>query len=353
MTIQTGAILQDVRQSAFAGKSVNSMRPYIGKDGKPYITVHIGGDRNDPKNYTKQLVANAALRYDEWRRLDDAVVIAGKQRLIGFEDLKRNGLVYTMNNAMASTVLTYERLSEAMEAEVNINPARRTAGDAVDFETVHLPIPVVHSDFTLNDRLLQESRNRGDGLDTLNAAAAARRVAEKLEDMLFGASSSLTYGGGVIYTYLTEPNINTVSLSIDWDNSSMTSTLLIADVMAMIQASINDLHYGPWMLYVPTAYQMILAEDYSVSGASSQTRTQRIMMIDGIQGVKVVDRLAANTVLLVQMTSDVVDFVDGLPIQNIHWSTEGGFVHNYKVITIQVPRVKSDYNDKSGIVKLA
>jgi hypothetical protein len=63
--------------------------------------------------------------------------------------------------------------------------------------------------------------------------------------------------------------------------------------------------------------------------------------------------LPADTVLLVQMTSDVVDLVDGMPIQTVQWDTEGGFIHNYKVMTIQVPRVKSDYNNRSGIVKLS
>ncbi len=347
-----GAIIQDIR-SLSLGRTSNDMRPFIGSDGEPYVTVHKGGDRKDPANYTKQLVANATLRYDEWRTLDDAVLKAGMQRLVGFEDLKRNGLTYPLNNAMASTVLTYERLSEAMEAQVSINPAHKTGGDAVTHETVHLPIPVVHSDYIINDRLLQESRNRGDGLDVMNAEAAARKVAEKLEDMLFGATSLLTYGGGAIYTYLTEPNINTVSLSIDWDTSSMTAALLLADVIAMKQASITDRHFGPWMLYIPTAYQTALMEDYSVSGSSAQTRSQRIMAIEGIQGIKVVDRLATDTVLLVQMTKDVVDVVDGMPIQNVQWSTEGGFVHNYKVLTIQVPRVKSDYNNRSGIVKLS
>ena len=84
-----------------------------------------------------------------------------------------------------------------------------------------------------------------------------------------------------------------------------------------------------------------------------KTIRQRILDLDGIQKVRVVDRLTDDVCLLVQMTSDVVDLVDGMPIQTIEWDTEGGFIHNYKVMTIQVPRVKSDYNNKSGVVKLS
>lgn len=352
--MKEGAIIQDIRQLGVNyGKSAESMRPFIGKDGKFYVNIYKGGKKSDPKSYGKKLVTNATLRYDEWRTLDEAVLRAGMQRLVGFEDLRRNGLVYNLNNAMGTTVLTYERLSEAMEADVNINPVKKTGGDAVDFETVHLPIPVTHSDFIINERLLQESRNRGESLDTLNAEAASRKVAEKLEDMLFGSTSPIEYGNGVAYTYLTEPNINTVTLTENWDASGKTPAEILADVKAMKQASINDRHYGPWMLYIPTAYETVLDDDYSTSGNSNMTVRQRILLLEGIQGISVVDRLAANTVLLVQMTRDVVDLVDGMPIQTVEWTTEGGFVNNYKVMTIQIPRVKSDYNDRSGIVKLA
>jgi hypothetical protein len=77
------------------------------------------------------------------------------------------------------------------------------------------------------------------------------------------------------------------------------------------------------------------------------------MKIEGIKGIKVIDVLAANNVLLVQMTPDVVRLVKGMAIQNVEWQTEGRFINKYKVMTIQVPQVRSDYNQKSGIVHLA
>jgi len=53
------------------------------------------------------------------------------------------------------------------------------------------------------------------------------------------------------------------------------------------------------------------------------------------------------------MTSNVVRLVQGMGIQNIQWKEEGNFVTKFKVITIQVPQIRSDYNEKSGIVHLA
>lgn len=345
---------QRLHEVSYLNNASGYMRPFIGKDGKAYVLNYKGGKRDDITNYEKQLVSNATLRYDEWRRLDDAVLKVAEQRLVGYNDLRRNGLVYQLNNPMATTVLTWEQMSDAMEAALSIDPIRRTQGDRVTFETKHIPIPIVHSDYTIGERVLQESRVRGNGLDTLSAERATRKVLVQLEDMLFGSTSSLTYGGGTIYTYLTHPDINTINFDSTgvWTAAGKTAANIKDDVLAMKSASIADKHYGPWMLYVPTAYETVLDDDYSVSGASSKTVRQRIMDISGIQGIQVVDRLAANTVLLVQMTSDVVDLIDGMGIQNVEWSSEGGFVHNYKVMAIQIPRIKSDINNTSGIVKL-
>ncbi len=339
-----------------SSKGADGMRPFIGKDGKPYILQHRGGSRDDLKNYERKLVVNATLRYDEWRALDAAVLKVAEQRLVGFEDLKRNGLVHPLSNAMAKTVLTYQGMSDGLEAGISIDPIKRTQGDRVQFETKHIPLPVIHSDYQIPERILLESRNIGNGLDTLNAERAARKVAQKLEDMLFGSTSSFTYGGGVIYTYLTHPDINTVSFASSgeyWDDSGVDGPDIKTNVLEMKQASINDNYFGPWMLYIPTDYETIMDDDYDVSGASLKTIRERILEIGGIQGIKVVDRLADDTVILVTMQSDVVDYIDGMPMQNVQWDTEGGFMHNYKVMTIQIPRVKSDYNDASGVVVLS
>lgn len=343
----------DTAQNFLANKGSDQMRPFIAEDGKPYVLAFKGGDRSNIKNYEQKLVTNATLRYDEWRTLDDAVVKVAEQRLVGFDDLRANGLVKPLGNAMGTTVLTWEEMSDAMEAEVNIDPVKRTKSDAVQFNTNHIPIPVIHADYQISERLLQESRNRGSGLDVLNAERAARKVAEKLEDMLFGAAATLAYGGGTIHSYISFPDNTDVSLATAWNDGAMTPALILADVIAMKQASIDSKFYGPWILYVPAAYDTVMDEDYDTSGTSTQTIRQRIESINGISKVQVVDRLPADNVLLVSMQSDVVDLIDGMPFQNVQWATEGGFLHHYKVMTIQVPRVKSDYNSNCGIILLS
>jgi uncharacterized linocin/CFP29 family protein len=332
---------------------INNMRPYIGKDGRAYVMNHTGGDPKKPENYQAVPVNNAVLRYDEWRALDDAVVRVAEDRLVGYEDLRSKGLVRPLGNAMGTTVLTWEEMSDAMEANVSIDPVKRGNNDQVDFSTSHIPIPVIYADYSISERILQESRNRGNGVDTMNAERAARKVAEKLENMLFGATATLSYGGGTIHSYVSHPDVNDVALATAWTDGAMTPALILADILAMKSALIADGYYGPYMIYIPTAYETVLDEDYTTSNSNTKTIRQRILDISSVEDIKVVDKLPADNVLMVTLNSDVVDIIDGLPMQNVQWDTEGGMVHNYKVMTIQVPRVKSDYNGASGIALLA
>ena len=56
---------------------------------------------------------------------------------------------------------------------------------------------------------------------------------------------------------------------------------------------------------------------------------------------------------MVQLTSDVVRLVRGMPIQNVQWTEEGQFVTKYKVMTIQVPQIRSDQEGKTGLIHIS
>jgi len=154
---------------------------------------------------------------------------------------------------------------------------------------------------------------------------------------------SYSFGGGVIYSYLNHPSRNEVTITA-WDDSAKTARGIVDDVLAMKQAAIDAKHYGPYKVYIPTAYETVLDEDYEDTGTTSTNKTIR---------QKVVDTLTANNVVLVQMTQDVVRLVRGMPIQNVEWSVEGKFINKYKVMTIQVPQVRADQEGNSGVVHAA
>ncbi|HUU87156.1 MAG TPA: major capsid protein, partial [Candidatus Glassbacteria bacterium] len=209
-------------------------------------------------------------------------------------------------------------------------------------------------------RVLAASRSLGNALDTITAERAARRVNEALEKMLF---TDVTYGFGEkddrnrnsIYSYVNHPDRNQVAFTANhWDHAATTAANILADVLLMKTSAIAGLHYGPWQMYIPTNYDVKLDNDYdSLQTGTTDTIRSRILKIAGISGIKVVDTLTADNVLLVQMTSDVVRLVRGMGLTNVEWDTEGKFITKYKVLCIQVPQIRSDQNGKSGIVHMA
>lgn len=352
-------------QGAFANELVSagtfnahSMRPFIGADGRPYVNVYKGsGDKRDIKNYIVQPATYATLRRDEWKQLDEAILEVSRQRLTGVDDLVSKGLTYNLGNAMGTTVLEWHDVGEAMEADLTMDGVTRGIGDRIVYQHNYLPIPIIHVDYEINARVLEASRRLGNPLDTTSAERATRKVREKLEDMLF-TNTTYTFGAtdsrsrNTIYSYVNHPDRNTVSLTVAWDASSTTPARILADVLAMKKASIAAYHYGNWMLYIPTDYETVLDQDYDTTTPGTTIR-DRIMKIGGIDGIKVVDRLATDNVLLVQMTSDVVRLVRGMDIQSVEWQTEGKFITKYKIWTIQVPQIRSDQNGRCGIVHMS
>ncbi len=349
--IQSGKPFGQVAQKYMAaGLSVDNMRPFVGEDQGSYVTRVVGNDRKAVNIPPQTIVGNATLRRDEWKDLDTAVMKAARERLVGVGDLTSRGLEYNITNGMGRTVLEYHDMNDPGEADIGMSPVAKGKNDAPDYSTNYLPLPIIYSDFTVDERLLQTSRNMGDSIDTTMAESAARRVTEKLETLFF-TDTSYAFGGGTIYSYISHPDINSVSLSTNWDASDGAGSAIIDDVRQMKKAAIGARKYGPFMLYIPTDYETMMDLDYS--SQYPKTIKQRILEISGILDVKVVDTMPDDTVLLVEMTSETVRLINGLPIKVVQWDTQGGMIHHFKVMTIQVPQIRSDQNSRSGIVKLA
>ena len=340
---------------------VGMMKPFLDSKNRPCVTIFAGGDAKNPDNYKTQFInTNATLRRDEWKTLDDAVLAISEIRLGGVQDLIDSGLTYNLGNGMGSTVLEWHDVSDALEATATMDGVTRGQNDRPNFKTNYLPLPIIHSDYEINSRVLASSRSQGNPLDTTMAERAARKVNLLLEQMLFTAT---TYSWGdaddrsrnSIYSYINHPDRCLVTLSTygSWTASGTTGAEIVASVLAMKQASINAHHYGPnWKIYIPTAYETVLDTDYDYTIPGITIR-ERVMKIGGISGIKVVDSLTADNVLLVQMTSDVVRLVRGMGIQNVHWQEEGRFINKYKVMTIQVPQIRSDQDGNSGVVHMS
>ena len=297
------------------------------------------------------LRTHATLRREEWLEFDAIVVQLARDRLGIADDLISRGLVKPLKNAMGTTILTWETQSDMRPAEVTMDAITRQRRDRINYETVSLPIPIIHHDFQINARALAASRNLGESLDTTMAAESTLQVVEEIEDMVINGVSNFQFAGSVIYGYATHPNRNLVSLATSWTDSGKTGEQILDDVQLMVAAAHADRMFGPYMLYIPTAYGLEIDNDYKANG--DKTTRERILQLQGIDGIRTADKMTADNVLLVQMTSNVVDLVVGQQPAMIEWEEEGGLQLFFKVMSIMVPRVKATQTSQSGIVHMS
>lgn len=336
-----GGVANTLLQNNF---SVNVLRPWIGKDGRAYIARNQGG-----KMVACPVpVGNAALRHEEWKILDEAIVAAAKPRLRVVADLRAAGLTYNIPDGMGKTVLMTENVSDISAADISMDPARETAGDRPDYDLANLPLPVIHKDFFFNARQIATSRNLGAPIDVTTAQLAARRVAEEAEKLALGTTGSFAYGGGTIYGLTNFPSRLTKVLT-DPTSSGWTPKDTVTEVLAMKQQSMDAFHYGPWVLYTSPSWDQFLDEDYSTLKGDNTLR-ERLKKIENIRDIRTADYLTGYQMVLVQQTSDVVREVIGMDITTVQWESMGGMRLHFKVMAILVPQLRADHNGNTGIV---
>lgn len=339
------------------------MKKKIQDLGTDLIMLRPGGGIQVRGNVASRLIANgmdadalrtnSTLRKDEWKLLDEKVVKISRQRLVGVGDLVSRGLTYNIPNGLGVTVLETEVESDMAAAEMNMTGSARGDNDAVTFDIGYLPLPIVHRGFQISIRKLEASRKLGQPLDVTQAGIAARKVAEKVETVLFQGASTYTFGAGVLYGYVDHPSINTATLGTAWDVSSgHPGSDIVGQVREMKQKSVTAKHYGPWILYVPGNYETVMDNDYSIQYPNVTIR-DRIKKIEGIEDVKVADYLADDNVLLVELQEDTIRMVIGLQPTTVEWESEGGMVFHFKVMTIMVPQIRADKDGNCGIVLLS
>lgn len=298
----------------------------------------------------KALRSNAALQYDEWKALDDAVRKVATRRMPLTRALISRGLTVDLPDAMGSTVYQYQDVSDMQPAELSMSIRSVSTEDAVDFGTKYLPIPIAHKGFRIDGRVLAASQKSGMPLDTTMAETATRLVAEKIEASHLTASAP-TFGGGTLYGVTTHTSANAVTLSANWDASAKTGNLILDDVLSMIQACINDRHYGPYLLCIPTAYQTVLSNDFKANSDSSIR--ERLMEIDVLEDIIVCDFMTANTCALFELSAETARIIDGIQPTLIEWEEPGTMDHHFRVIAIMVGQFRADYAGRMGVAVLS
>jgi hypothetical protein len=292
------------------------------------------------------LVANAArtLRHEEHIRYDAALLNVATRRRSALSHLQAAGLVRNLGG-IGVLVSGYERAGELTGASVSMDARAQGDKDRLTFDTVGVPIPVFHKEWDLNARSLAASRTNGSSLDTSMIEIAGRTVLEEMESHVFNGVPKLQSDGHKLYGYATHPDRNTYALGADW--SADTGAGIVDDALAMVNIQIADLFRGPYVLYVGTDYATNLEKDYSAAKGDN-TIKQRLEAISQISRVEIADFMDPAAVILVQMTSDVVDLAVAVDLQNIQWAIQP-MNTEYMTYAMMAIRVKSEKNGRSGI----
>ena len=351
------------------------MRPYIDRKGHKCVTLKTNRMIFNEKlkqlvpEYKKVTVSDAihmgfpidsyvanatTLRKEEWIMFDTVVLREARQRLRAWSDLAAANS-FSGFDGMSKTILEHETMSDPGVAVVDMDGLAEGPNDERQLQLEGLPLPITHSDFYFSQRKLAVSRNMGLPLDTTQAEAAGRRVAETIEQTLIGTITGITYGVAASYSnsprvegYTTHPDrLTKIDLTVP-DGTNAATTL--GEVLTMIQTLANQRFFGPFMLYHSTDWDEFMDDDY-VAASPQNTLRERLRKIEAVTDVRRLDFLTSTfTLLLVQMTSDVARAVIGMDFTTVQWPTQGGMRQNFKVMTIQVPQIRSTFAGRSGIM---
>jgi uncharacterized linocin/CFP29 family protein len=296
------------------------------------------------------LVVNSTLKKDEWEELDRRVVMAAVAPLVIVNFLVARGLTRSLGG-LGTLVAQYNQVSEMTAATANMRGHSGVEKDLIDTDLVGVPVPIIFKEYEIDQRLLLSSRRMGDGLDVSNGAAAARVVAEKIEDLAINGDTSINLNGATIYGLTSHPDRNTGTAAAfgggDWGTiGNVTPT--ISGMIAVLQ---GDGYYGPYAVWAATTQFNQAALNFFTDG-SGDTAADRVRRMAGVESFEQSPQLDAGEVVVVALTPEVAEIatVPGyFPVTNVEWTSGDAMLNGYKVLAAMTPMIKSDYAGHSGI----
>ncbi len=276
--------------------------------------------------------------------IDKAVVNVGLQRLVIAADLMAAGLTFPLTDPLSVTELEWEAISKSGGAQRQMSPSARGENQITDRVIHRLPIYLTTDDFFIGVRTLKMSQRVGIPIDTTLVEQATRRVNESIEDAVINGSGVVA-GGYSAPGLLNAPNAATISLTAPW--ATATGAQIFTDTEAAITKLQQNKKFGPYNMYVGTVIGNALDADFKSFGTLSIK--QRLLQIDVLKSIKIADQMPATQILVIQMTNDVVEIVNGQPPTVIPWTSLDGFTLFWLVMAIVIPRVRSDYDGNSGV----
>jgi hypothetical protein len=282
--------------------------------------------------------------------IDDAVVEVGTERLAVAADVISQGLIYTLTDPLSVMEVQWDQESETGGAQRTMHPNARGQASLPDRRPKRVPIYLTTDYAELGIRTFKASQRIGTPLDTSLIKQKTRRVNESIEDAFINGAD-LQSNGYTAYGLLNAPSVNEPSnFAKSWATAATGDEILV-DFMAMVLIAQSKKKYGPYTLYVGTAVDNAFNKDFKANG----TLTIRQRLQQNTYGGKplrivVSDKMPEKRVVLVQMTSDVIEAIVGQSPVVIPWTSVDGWTLMWMVMAIIIPRIRDDYDGNSGVV---
>lgn len=290
---------------------------------------------------------NALLRKDEWLELDSIVLETAKVELNGIQDLMSRGLTKKLGG-LGSKISAYEQIGEMTAATVSMSVDVPGEKDRLEYTMVNVPVPVLYKEFSFDLRDLESARQSGDPLETDHIAAATRVVTESMETMLFSGHTK-QLAGYTIQGYTTATNrIQTTAAALGSGDFGTAGNFYKAVTGAL--TALRAIGFkGPFMIYLASTQY---GETLNLIDPTAHMSELAVVKqnIPEVIDVKPSFELTAGHMVMVQMSSNVVDLAVGMSMAPIQWTEMGGMITDFRVMTALVPRIKSDANSHTGVL---
>lgn len=324
-------------------------------DGEDSANVALGGMTSadiDPSPYSeKQIVANgddlaairanSALPADSWEEMDDAMYRAETDTLGLVSALRSAGL--TSEASIYNEELTWSRVDTSHSATISMSPETETDEGAPTYGKQGVPLPIIHSDYSIGWRTQGES-----SLEPLNAYGASWTVNKAAEHItLYGWKPSIGGDGYSLYGFTNFPDAGNGTLG-DWTTDPTNAR---SDIRAMIQQIKTEQNHAPgnvgYWLWLSSDLDDRLDDLIDPATADSPTVRERLNGLSGLSRIDMTDALEAGSALMFRPTMNVVDLALAEDLQTVQWGDQ--WRDRYKVLLAMTPRIKSTMQSTSGI----
>lgn len=332
---------QELHANAFADRNLQKF-VVVNAEG------HIVGRANEMSAQVLLRNADGTVRHEDFMVIQDRIVEVRRRALHGISDLQMGGLSF--GAAVEDQLVGFENVNEFQAARQDMNPNTYQNNDTVYTEDF-VPNPITHQSFQVPWRQMGFDYKRSAGL-----VESVRQVSERLEETLFNGNASIavTFNGTSypIYGYTTHPDRGTDTIS-DWTNAANNDAIIpeLIDAIGTMWSGQGGVNNGRVMVYLANNLWNIFQKDYKAGVRGSIM--ERAKEIAQVMDIKPAEKLAAGTVVLVEMESRTIELAIASDIISVpHTKTNPVAPQVLTTYAAMVQQIKVDSNGNTGIMHL-